>query len=331
MQDNRIQSPPGSSLTGLINGFLLTQRTEGKSPKTLDYYEGILRRFLWFADREVWPDDVSQLDIWHVRSFLGYVGSESNRWGLRGNGAESSSRKASPRTVHHYFAVLRAFFNWAVREGFLSESPAARVKIAKPTAKVIQTFSRQDIENMLKVCEWDFQHGAKFLGSRNRALILVLFDTGMRASELLATTFRDLDADRGWIRAMGKGARERVVRVGSAAQKAIWKYFMHRPDNGLPYIWLTEEGRPLQLSGLQSLMDRLKDRAGIRGVTCSPHTFRHTFAVSDLRNGGNVFELQYLLGHSSLEMVKRYVSTLGMMDALEGHARFSPADNIGLR
>ena len=94
---------------------------------------------------------------------------------------------------------------------------------------------------------------------------------------------------------------------------------------------VTEEGKALQVRGLQSFLDRMRTRAGITNARCSPHTFRHTFAVSYLRNGGNVFELQYLLGHSTLEMVKRYVSTLGMMDALASHSKFGPVDNLELR
>ena len=108
----------------------------------------------------------------------------------------------------------------------------------------METFRKKDIEAMIRVCDYDYQDGARFLGNRNKAILLVPLDSGMRASELLGMTFRDVDAERGWIKVIGKGAKERVVRIGAAAQKALWKYLMHQPDNGLPLIWLTEEARP---------------------------------------------------------------------------------------
>jgi len=89
-------------------------------------------------------------------------------------------------------------------------------------------------------------------------MILMLVDTGLRLSELANIKLQDLDTERGWIKVVGKGAKERVVRIGQAAQKALWRYLMHRPDNGRQELWLTEEGRPLRNPGIQSMIDRLK-------------------------------------------------------------------------
>ncbi|HUV51852.1 MAG TPA: tyrosine-type recombinase/integrase, partial [Dehalococcoidia bacterium] len=133
----------------------------------------------------------------------------------------------------------------------------------------------------------------------------------------------------GNIRVMGKGSKERVVRIGKVAQKSLWRYLMHRPDNGRE-LWLSEEGRPLSCTGVQCLIKRLKNRAGVNG-SGSVHRFRHTFALNFLRVDKNVFNLQYLLGHSELEMVKHYVSTLGMEDALKAHEKASPADLLGIK
>jgi site-specific recombinase XerD len=232
--------------------------------------------------------------------------------------------------MHHYYGGLRAFFNWVVREGFLSDSPITKVKVAKPRRKVIQPYTSEQIKAMLGVCDWDYQHNAKFLGSRNRAILLMLLDSGLRLSELANIRFQDIDTEQGWIKATGKGAKERVVRIGGTAQKALWRYLMHRPNNGRQEIWLSEEGRPLQGSGIQSMINRLKKRAGVADRGCV-HRFRHTFALNFLRADRNPFNLQYLLGHSSLEMVRHYTATLGMEDALEAHKRASPADLMGLK
>jgi len=326
----RIEAWPGVSLRSLVKGFVLTKRTEGKSPRTVEYYEENLRRFLWYADRQSWSDDIRLLTEWQIRDFLGYVATETCRWGLTGNGSETSQRNASHSTLRHYFVVLSCFFNWVVREGFLEESPTVRVEVAKSRPKVVVPFSGEEISRMLAVCDYDYEHNAKFLGSRNRAIILVLLDTGVRLSELTGMKVADTDNDKGHIRVLGKGGRERVVRMGKLARKAVWRYLVYRPHRDVQALWLTEEGKPLYNSGVQSLIKRLKERAGISSDG-NTHRFRHTFALSFLRMDRNVFNLQYLLGHSDLDMVRRYTSTLGMEDALRAHEDASPADTLGLR
>jgi len=324
------EAPSGTSLKSLVKAFVLTQRTDGKSQRTVEYYEGNLGRFLWYAEKEGWPNDARLITEWHIREFLGYITSETQRWRLNGNGSESSRRQASHSTLHHYYAVLKTFFNWCVKEGFLAESPLAKVKVASPKPRVIQPYTSQEVAKMLALCDQDYQQNAKFLGSRNRAIVLMFLDTGLRVSEIAGIKLDDLDAERGWIKVKGKGATERVVRIGVAAQKALWRYLVHRPSNGKAELWLTEEGTPLQSDGIQIMIRRLKERAGVtsRG-NC--HRFRHTFALIFLRADRNPFNLQYLLGHSDLRMVRHYTATLGMEDALEAHKKASPADLLGLK
>jgi len=166
-------------------------------------------------------DDARLLNERHIREFLGYVGTELNRWAKEGNGFESSARKASAATVHHYCSALRAFYNWAVREGFIPQSPVAKVKVAKVKPRVVQPYSAEQIKKMLRVCDYDYQHGARFLGSRNRALILMLLDSGLRLSELANIKLQNIDVENGWGKVIGKGNKERVLRIGKTAQKAL--------------------------------------------------------------------------------------------------------------
>ena len=326
----KLEAPPGTSLKSSVRGFVLTARTDGKSPRTVEYYEGNLRRFLWYCERQSWPDDVRLITEWHIREFLAYVASEVHRWGLNGNGSESSRRQASYSTVHHYYAVLKAFFNWCVMEGFLTESPVAKVKMSNPKLKVIQPYAAEEIARMLAVCDYDYQHNARFLGSRNRAIILMLLDAGLRVSEIANIALEDIDTERGWIKVRGKGDKERVVRIGTTTQKALWRYLMYRADNVTSALWLTEEGAAFQSDGIQAMVKRLKQRAGVTSKgNC--HRFRHTFALNFLRADRNPFNLQYLLGHSDLRMVRHYTATLGMEDALKAHEKASPVDLMRLR
>ena len=322
--------PTGASLNSLVNGFLLTKRTECRSPETAKYYEGILKRFLWYLAQNQLSDDARILNEWHIRDFMSYVSSQTSRWGMSGNGSESSKDKASYTTVHHYYRVLKTFFTWCVKEEFLKENPMAKIKFANPKLKVVQPYTVKEIQTMLAVCEYDFRHNAKFLASRNKAIILVFLDTGLRANELSSMLLTDIERERGRIHVVGKGAKERVVRIGATAQKALWKYLVHRPETRFNAVWLTEEGKPMKKGGVQIMIRRIKERAGIQSDGCC-HRFRHTFAINFLRMDRNPFNLQYLLGHSDLRMVKHYVAALGMEDALEAHENASPADLLGVR
>jgi len=201
----KMEAAPGTSLRSLVKGYLLTHQTQGSSPNTVEYYRGILTRFLWFAEENNWSDDVRLINEWQIREFLGYVGTETNRWGKHGNGAESSSQKSSSRTVHHYYGALRAFFNWMVREGFVTDTPLAKVKVQKTKPRVIQPYSLEAIKKILRLCDYDYEHGAKFLSSRNRAIVLVLLDSGLRLSELTNIRLHDIDTEKGWIKVLGKG------------------------------------------------------------------------------------------------------------------------------
>ena len=229
----RPTAQPGISLKSLVKGFVLTKQTEGKSPRTVEFYSENLKRFLWYAQRQEWPDDIRMFTEWHIREFLGYVANETNRWGLEGNGSEPAQRKVTRTTVHHYFVVLANFFGWVVREEFLPESPTTKIKVAKPKNKVIKPYSQEEISSMLAICNKDYESNAKFLGSRNKAIIFVLLDAGVRLSELTGMKLDDVNTSNGNIKVMGKGNKERMVRIGKVAQKALWCYLMHRPDNGM--------------------------------------------------------------------------------------------------
>ncbi|MFC1919697.1 tyrosine-type recombinase/integrase [Chloroflexota bacterium] len=213
--------------------------------------------------------------------------------------------------------------------GFLSSSPLINIKVTKGKPPIIQPYSLDEIQSILKICDLDYMQGAKFLASRNRAMVLVLLDSGMRLAEMVDMNLIDINQESGWITIIGKGDKERIVRIGSGAQKALWIYLTWRPE-GRNEVWLTEEGQPIKRRGIQHMITTLKRRAGIstKGTT---HRFRHSFAINALKAGCNIIFLQALLGHEDLSMVKRYTAALTMEDALKAHIKASPVDFLGLK
>lgn len=153
----KLEAPLGTSLKSLLKGFVLTKQTEGKSPRTVEYYRDNLKRFIWYAEKQIWPDDIRLLTEWQIREFLGYVTGEANRWGLKGNGSETSKRKATQSTVHHYFVAISVFFNWVNQEGFIQSNPVTRIEVAKPKPRVITPYRIEEIKRMLAVCDYDYE------------------------------------------------------------------------------------------------------------------------------------------------------------------------------
>ena len=295
-----------TTLLGQLRLFLLSCKVNELSPRTIEDYGDKVGRFVTFCTSQG-VKEPDQVTPHHIRVFLLVL-----------------RERIQASSVHDYYGCINRFFNWLVSEGILPQSPMARMKPPRVPRQVIQPFSQDDIRRMMVVLADD---GAR--GLRNKAIILTFLDTGMRLSELAGVRLQDIDFDNGIIKVMGKGRRERFVRVGKETQKALLRYLLQRTDRQ-PWLWVSDTGVPIKARGIQSLIKRLGQRAGITDARCSAHTFRHSFAVSCLRNGMGEFNLQSLLGHSTLQMTRRYVQTFGVSDALSAHEKASPVDHLRL-
>jgi site-specific recombinase XerD len=162
--------------------------------------------------------------------------------------------------------------------------------------------------------------------TRNRAIILLLLDTGLRASELVGLLGCDVDMRNRRIHVVnGKGDKDRLLPFSANTAQAIQRYLMTRADDSMnDPLFVTLDGFALDRISLRRTLHRLGQRAGVADV--HPHRFRHTFAIQFLRNGGNMYVLQMLLGHSTLEMCRKYL-LLAQTDADETHKRASPVSN----
>ena len=234
----------------------------------------------------------------------------------------------SSHTVHCYLRSVRAFWSWLAEEEIVSDNPFLKVKMPRVTKKVIPTFSPAQLQQLLSVIDTSTAEGF-----RDYTIILTLLDSGLRISELTGIMMGDLRLDDGLIKVLGKGGKERHIPVGTQVQRLLWRYISrHRPQPLNPngdFLFLTRDGNRLTKSHIETRMVRYGRRAGISGVRVSPHTLRHTAAVSFLRNGGDVFSLQRLLGHSSLEMTRHYCQ-LADVDVKKAHLSASPVDNLSL-
>jgi integrase/recombinase XerD len=214
-------------------------------------------------------------------------------------------------------------FRFLVREEVIEANPVAKVEKVRVPTKVIETFSPAQVEALLATC-----NGRSFNGARLRAVILTLLDCGLRVSELCGLSLEDVSWDERTLRVMGKGSKERLVPFGEATRQALMGYVSRRGE--VPRqdaLFVTCYGDPMSRRDAHRMLRRAGEKAELTGVRCSPHTFRHTCAVMYLRNGGDAFSLQRLLGHSSLEMTRRYAE-LAQTDVIDRHRACSPGDRF---
>ena len=318
-----------------VDGFLLSKRVAGCSPNTLRNYRHNLRRFETYLQNDPALEDIRVVDI---RQFLDHLlGTEFDPAGF-GN---RKKIKLSAKTVRNVHTCLSSLWTWAIQEGYADRHIVRAVQAPKPEPPVIEPFTQEQIKALLDATRYSRPWSTspdtqtelpKELRLRDRALILCLLDTGMRATELGRLTVGDLDLESGSVKVRGKGRRNagqgksRVVYLGTRARKAMWQYLAEREalrKADLP-LFTTRDGGLINRNHLRTHLVRVGKRAGVDDSY--PHRFRHTFAINYLRNGGDVYTLENLLGHTSLEMVKRYLA-LAQADAQTAHRRASPVDN----
>jgi site-specific recombinase XerD len=191
---------------------------------------------------------------------------------------------------------------------------------------VIQVLTDAEVRKLLARFKKD-----EAFGARNHALVFTLLDCGLRASELCSLTLDDAHLDQGYLKVLGKGNKERLVPIGHACQEALQRWRdRFRPQfdiHSRRYLFLDATGERLTINALELMVRRVAESAGLRGVHC--HLFRHTFATNYLvKEVGDPLRLQQILGHTSLEMVRRYVAMASVQQSLIDR-RASPVDLIG--
>jgi len=316
-----------AALDQLIRGYQLCATTEGKSPNAVAIVTSSVSYFQDFLVSEGQSKDVAQISQYEIREFILYLQQKKCFSNHRFN--RTQDRGLSGHTINCYLRSLRIFFSWLVSEDVIDANPFERVRIPRPPRKVIPTFTDSQLQLFLNCIDTRSAEGY-----RDYTIFLTLLDTGLRVSELCGLKLCNLWLEDGVLKVLGKGNKERLIPIGKQVQRLLWRYISrYRPEPAganSDFLFLTRQGRPLKKDRVESIMAGYGRKAGLKGVRCSPHTLRHTAAVNFLRNGGNVFSLQRLLGHASLEMTRRYCE-LADTEVKRDHITASPVDNLNLK
>lgn len=283
--------------------FVTERKIAQVSPRTIDAYHDALQPIV---DRA--GDVTTELLQVHIDDHL----------------LELGDRGLAPASVHTYWRGIKTFVRWCAEEGYCP--PIKLPKIGRPQT-VIRPLNADQMQQILRAQKADFY------GVRNRAILHLLYDTGLRVSELCRLEEQDLDWTERWLFVQGKGRKERWVPFGLASRKLLWDYWKQRAryaTSAQRSIFITKTNRPLQRRGVQMIFRELQGRFSFPGVRLSAHTLRHSFAVAYIEAGGDPFSLQRILGHADQEMTSRYVY-LGKTNLGEQHQHYAPGDRLGIK
>jgi integrase/recombinase XerD len=217
----------------------------------------------------------------------------------------SGGRTASPATIHRKAACLRSFYRHLRREGVLEVDPTASLSAPRRGRKLPQVLTRGEVTRLL-----DQPRGTEPTDLRDRALLELMYASGLRASETIGLEVGDVDLDDQVLRARGKGSKERLVPVGHTATEAVRRYL----ERGRPrlvgarletHLFVNFRGGCLTRQGLYKIVRRHALTAGLED-RMSPHTLRHTFATHLLAGGCDLRSVQEMLGHADVATTQLY-------------------------
>ena len=271
-----------------VRTFLSYLRVEkGLSDNTIQSYRRDMLKFVGFLEKQ--NLDTAKIQRQDVVDFL----------------ATLYKRRLDSRSVARHLVTIRHFFRFSLLEGFIKEDPAATIESPKFRQSLPYFLSVEEVERLLKQPDT-----SSLIGLRDKAIIELMYSTGIRVSELAGIRVGDLQLDAGCLRCIGKGNKERLVPVGKKALAVVEAYLKKsRPellrDNASAHLFLNQRGRAMDRITIWKMMGRYGRKAALR-KPLKPHTLRHSFATHLLDRGADLRSVQMMLGHSDISTTQIY-------------------------
>ncbi len=261
---------------------------KGLSKNTLESYRRDLNKFIAFLNKRevVNPEKVDREDI---NFFL----------------AELKANKSATSTISRTIASIRSFFNFLMEEGFIESNPALNLESPKIEKKLPRVLTTSEIDRLLGQ-----PRPGDHKGLRDKAMLELLYASGIRVSELIDLNLSDFDPRVGYLRCRGKGQKERIVPIGSVAINSVNEYMSKArsrlcKNNGETALFVNQHGNRMTRQGFWKILKKYAFKSNIDGEI-TPHTIRHSFATHLLENGADLRSVQEMLGHSDIATTQVY-------------------------
>lgn len=300
-------------LDDVLKEFIYDCQLRKLSERTIKGLRNNSLRMFKFLEKEFEITELEEVKCVHIRAYITYL-SELGRKETYVNGLIKS---------------FRAFFLYCEEENYIKESPMKKVKFQKEELVMIQTFNDDEIRRMV-----NYYSGKLFLDCRNKLIMTLLLDSGIRNSELCNIKLTDIYEDS--IRIYGKGKKIRCVPLTPAIHKALIRFFRARENYikdkynyQVEYLLLSQKGKKLTPETVENVVKECGIGCNVRKeIRCSPHTCRHYYAQTQLKNGCDLFTVSRLLGHSNINITKRYLTSMNVNDIMEIAQKTTPLRNL---
>lgn len=306
-----------SKINELIDDFKMNQQIQARKK---EYIEGCmyrLRRWMEFTNTELGIEEAELVKSMDIKKYILHCQERGKEANITMNGS---------------IATLRVFFQYLVDEEFIDEkdNPMKRIKNLKEAKRVIITFNDEEVKRIINsVAEETYSN------VRDKLILIMLFDTGIRVSELC--NIKNSDATRTNILIHGKGSKERLIYISKVMRRYMRRYeelkkerFKHRLDDEIEdYYFLDQSAEKLSRSRINKILKEHCKNAKVRKeVRCSPHDCRHYFAQKQLKNGIDVYSLSRLMGHFDTQITAKYLRGLEQTEILEIGKLYSPLGKV---
>ena len=296
----------------ILEEFKLECELRRLTPRTIKGYYNSSLQFLTWLEKQQDIIELEEIRTTHIKMYMQYL----------------IKKNLSPSYINSVLRCIRAYFRYAVEEDYLRSNPAEKINWQRQSKVLINTFTDEEVRALLNV--FDF---STYLSARNKLVLAIAFDTGARNSEICDILEKDIRDNV--ILLHGKGNKERHVPLTPYLKRAILKYRrikdVYFEDKPIPYknLLLSRTGRPLTKEAIEHIFNQAALQVEIREeIRCSPHTARHYFAQTHLRNGLDVYSVSRLLGHENINITKRYLQSLQDSSIVEMAVKTSPLRNL---
>ncbi|MBB6454404.1 integrase/recombinase XerD [Salirhabdus euzebyi] len=301
------------SLKEVHNLFITSKKVEGLRERTISDHLLHFGYFLkWLSDVNSEIMTCYELDVITVRNYIQFM----------------EDKGLSPVTRNVRIRTLKCFLKFAHEEGFLPENISQKIKIVKTDKDTLKILTDEEVTKLIKVID-----KSSYTGFRDFVAIMLMVDTGMRSVEVSSLTVDMHDFNNMLIYLPGSKVKNRIGRViplSSQTNKLLYQLIKENEIFfGEKHVFLSVYGTPFQSKSFRKRLVTYKHKAGIKGVRVSPHSFRHYFAKSYVLGGGDPFSLQKILGHSDMQMVRKYIQ-MSKSDVKIQHNRYSPVQRLKL-
>lgn len=292
-----------------MNTFLTNCQLRNLSEYTVDYY--YRTELMWFRkllEEQGIPTEPSSITLEIVENnIIVYL---------------KETKKCRATTINTMIRAVRIFFKFLLTKEMIESNPLEDLRLLKTDKHVIETFTRDELNKLFLQ-----PNQGTFTGIRDFTIMSLFLETGIRLREMVELKVRDIRWEDRQILVKGKNREDRLVPFQDTMLRGLKRWVALRAEVDHDFLFINIDNGPLSKRQLQSRITKYGRMAGIQGVRCSPHTLRHTFAKLAVINGANVFHLQKILGHSTLDMVRVYVN-LFSTEVADSHKKFSPLENL---